>query len=50
MAAEPKSERFIFSASKAFFERVDHWRAKQPDIPSRAEAIRRLVEKSLDQP
>jgi len=26
---------------------VDEWRRKQPDLPSRAEAIRRLVEQAL---
>lgn len=47
MTDAPKSERFIFSAAKAFFERVDQWRRLQPDLPSRAEAIRRLVDKGL---
>jgi hypothetical protein len=26
---------------------IDEWRRKQPDLPSRAEAIRRLVEQAL---
>jgi hypothetical protein len=26
---------------------LDDWRRQQPDIPSRAEAVRRLVEKGL---
>jgi hypothetical protein len=26
---------------------IDEWRGKQPDLPSRAEAIRRLVELGL---
>jgi hypothetical protein len=26
---------------------IDEWRRKQPDLPTRAEAIRRLVEMSL---
>lgn len=26
---------------------VDRWRSKQPDLPTRPEAIRRLVEKAL---
>lgn len=30
-----------------WIERIDEWRRKQPDIPPRAEAIRRLVEKGL---
>jgi hypothetical protein len=30
-------------ASPSWFSAVDNWRRQQPDIPSRAEAIRRLV-------
>lgn len=26
---------------------IDEWRRKQPDLPSRAEAIRRLVDRGL---
>jgi hypothetical protein len=42
-----KSMRFIFSAEPLLFERVDEWRHRQPDVPSRAEAIRQLVEIGL---
>jgi len=28
-------------------KRVDEWRAKQPDVPNRSEAIRRLVDIGL---
>jgi hypothetical protein len=28
---------------------IDEWRRKQPDLPSRAEAIRRLVQRALNQ-
>jgi hypothetical protein len=31
----------------SFFKTVDEWRRKQKDLPSRAEAIRRLVERGL---
>ncbi len=34
-------------ASPEFLKAVDKWRAKQEDKPSRAEAIRRLVELAL---
>lgn len=27
--------------------RIDDWRRRQPDLPSRSEAIRRLVERGL---
>jgi len=39
--------RFEMRASAAWIERVENWRATQKPIPSRAEAIRRLVEKAL---
>jgi hypothetical protein len=31
-----------------FLERVDEWRRRQPDLPSRQIAIRRMVELILD--
>jgi hypothetical protein len=34
-------------ASKEFLDRLDDWRRKQPDLPSRAEAIRRLIARAL---
>jgi hypothetical protein len=33
--------------SDEFIESIDEWRRKEPDLPSRAEAIRRLVELGL---
>lgn len=39
--------RFEMRASERWMEAVEVWRAQQKPIPSRAEAIRRLVEKSL---
>jgi len=30
----------------SFLKTVDQWRRKQKDLPSRAEAIRRLVERA----
>jgi hypothetical protein len=38
---------FQMRASAEFLKSVDKWRAKQEDKPSRAEAIRRLVELGL---
>lgn len=35
-------------ASDEFLKRIDDWRRRQPDIPGRAEAIRRLVEIALE--
>ena len=34
-------------ASDAFLKSVDAWRRKQPDLPTRSEAIRKLVEQAL---
>ena len=42
-----QSSPFQMRASPEFLKSVDKWRAKQGDMPSRAEAIRRLVEMSL---
>jgi uncharacterized protein len=43
----PKTERFEMRLDPALFERVDGWRSQQGDTPSRAEAIRRLIETGL---
>ena len=39
--------RFEMRASEKWIAAVDDWRRMQPDIPSRAEAIRRLVTQSV---
>lgn len=38
---------FQMRVSDKFLRSVDGWRLKQPDQPSRAEAIRRLVDQAL---
>jgi len=43
----PKTERFELRLEPSVLERVDVWRGEQGDLPSRAEAIRRLVENGL---
>lgn len=40
---EYKSGAFQMRTDAAFLRVVDDWRRAQPDIPARAEAIRRLV-------
>lgn len=47
MSVELKSVRFIFSAEPSLLARVDNWRRKQADLPSRAEAVRRLLQDAL---
>jgi metal-responsive CopG/Arc/MetJ family transcriptional regulator len=39
----PKTERFEMRLETTMIERVDAWRRKQEDLPSRAEAFRRLI-------
>jgi hypothetical protein len=41
---------FQMRASDEFLRSIDRWRRKQKDQPSRAEAIRRLVEQALGGP
>jgi hypothetical protein len=40
--------RFEMRASPVWLKALDDWRRVQPDLPSRAEAIRRLVDKGLE--
>lgn len=47
MNEEEKSERFQMRVAPSFWQAIDEWRRKQPDIPSRAEAIRQLVDAGL---
>lgn len=46
----PKTERFEMRLDEDTLTRVDKWRAAQSDVPSRAEAIRRLIEQGLSRP
>lgn len=43
----PLSERFEMRLDEETLNRVDQWRSEQADLPSRAEAMRRLVEVGL---
>ncbi|WP_417834747.1 hypothetical protein [Thalassospira xiamenensis] len=42
-AVMKNDERFHMRVSQNFLDLLDDWRRQQPDIPSRAESIRRLV-------
>ena len=44
-----KTERFEMRLDSKTLERVDAWRARQTDLPSRAEAVRRLMESGLSE-
>lgn len=43
----PKTERFELRLDQVAIDRIDAWRAAQGDLPSRSEAVRRLVERGL---
>ena len=45
-----KTERFEMRLDEDTIVRVDGWRGEQEDMPSRAEAIRRLVQRGLSKP
>ena len=42
-----ETERFQMRVDKSFIEKIDEWRRTQKDLPTRSEAIRRLVEIGL---
>jgi len=45
--SKEKSGRFEMVTPPGWMDKIDAWRRQQPDLPPRAEAIRRLVEKGL---
>lgn len=42
-----QSERFELRLDPEFLGRIDSWRTEQPDVPSRSESVRRLVDAGL---
>ncbi len=44
---DPKTNTLQMRVSDNFLETIDDWRRNQPDMPARAEAIRRLVKLGL---
>ena len=42
-----KDRVFQMRVSEDFLRSIDEWRRHQPDLPPRAEAIRRLVDQAL---
>jgi hypothetical protein len=44
---KPKFVRLQLMVGDDFGDRVDRWRAKQPGLPNRSEAVRRLVDLAL---
>jgi hypothetical protein len=45
--AEPLDQRIQLVIGKGQVREIDEWRRRQPDLPSRSEAIGRLVEAGL---
>jgi metal-responsive CopG/Arc/MetJ family transcriptional regulator len=46
--AEPLDQRIQLVISRGQVREIDEWRRQQPDLPSRSEAIRRLIEAGLN--
>lgn len=44
---ELMTERLQIVVSPAFLRRLDDWRAKQPTLPNKSEAVRMLVDMAL---
>jgi hypothetical protein len=45
---EPETRQLLVRAPGKLFDEIDAWRRKQPDLPGRAEAVRRLLAKALE--
>lgn len=43
-----KDDRFAMRVDGAFVSRLDEWRGARRPIPTRAEAVRHLIEKGLE--
>jgi metal-responsive CopG/Arc/MetJ family transcriptional regulator len=46
-AMTEKFSSYHLKAPESLMKQVDAWRAKQPDLPNRSEAIRRLIQIGL---
>lgn len=44
---QAKTERMELRLDQALLDRVDGWRAGEADLPSRSEAVRRLIERGI---
>jgi uncharacterized protein YfbU (UPF0304 family) len=49
MNAQAMTERFEMRLGQSVLAKLDSWRARQGDLPSRSEAARRLLEAGLDE-
>jgi hypothetical protein len=46
-AGRVQDRPFQMRVTEEFLRTLDDWRRKQPDLPSRAESIRRLVDQAV---
>jgi hypothetical protein len=49
MRSGPLNQRVPFATDREQLAAIDEWRRRQPDLPSRSEAIRRLLDLALQQ-
>lgn len=45
---QPKTERFELRFDQDTLQKLDSWRGQQDDVPTRAEAVRRLINRAID--
>ena len=50
MRSGPLNQRIPFATDQEQMRAIDDWRRCQPDLPSRSEAIRRLIDIALAPP
>ena len=48
MIMDARASRFELRLPPGLGQEIDEWRRSQPDLPSRAEAARRLIELGLE--
>jgi metal-responsive CopG/Arc/MetJ family transcriptional regulator len=49
MDSPTNSKRLEIRADQEFLKKLDEWRRKQPDLPNRAEALRRAADQAFAQ-
>jgi metal-responsive CopG/Arc/MetJ family transcriptional regulator len=47
MSTEKQDQRVQLVTSRELMTRLDNWRRKQNDLPTRSEAIRRMIDRVL---
>jgi metal-responsive CopG/Arc/MetJ family transcriptional regulator len=47
MSTDKQDQRVQLVTSRELLTRIDNWRRKQDDLPTRSEAIRRMIDRVL---